>query len=356
MQTKEKEIIISIVIPYYCTPKDLYSKCMESILSAPSDRIEVLVIDDGSPQEFYPVLNQYTNDSRVKLIHTPNAGVSSARNRGIKEATGYWVMFVDSDDFVATDALNSIIRYAENNHGDVILFNGGTYSNGKIKNNTSFLKEGINYAANAENQLSVMSSALSVGLLPQGYVQYFSLGAPVCKLIRTDFLKENDICFDTSATFAEDTLFSLQVYNTANDIRYKDYYLYYYVRNSSSITHRYRPGLSEEMDVFFNKVMAFLKANKLESELEYAYYVRVQFEIGRVFTREFFHSENHDKNRRKKYFAFLHSEPYLHTLEKNYVTRKGFEMKVKYYLIMHGHGKLYDQLYTARRKRLLRKA
>ena len=342
------DCVISIIIPFYCTPKQFFVKCMESILGGQNDEIEIIVIDDGSPKEYFSILNTYSNNSQVRIIHTLNAGVSSARNRGIKEASGKWILFVDSDDYLDTAALKKVLAYARANFGDVVLFNGGSDKDGKFFYNTTFLKQDINYAADEEKRIMIMESALSVGQIPRGYRQFFSLGAPYCKLIRTDFLKEHNLLFDVNVKFAEDTLFSLQAFHLAKDIRFVDLNLYYYVFYQGSATRRYRPGLSDDMDVFFKRVITFIKSNNLENYLEKAYYTRVQFEVEHCAVSEFFHPDNKNRNAKALFRAFIKKEPYYTALKMNYIHNdkrvkgdKGIKGTIKYYIILHGYGELF---------------
>jgi len=89
---------ISVVIPAYNTALWL-SQCLDSLLAQTHEKIEIIVVDDGSQDDTLPIIQKYAaRDSRVKAIHKKNGGVTSARLRGIAEATGDWIGFVDSDD------------------------------------------------------------------------------------------------------------------------------------------------------------------------------------------------------------------------------------------------------------------
>ncbi len=334
--------IISIIIPYYCTPKEYFSRCMASILNLQSDEIEVIIVDDGSSKDFYPVLEAYSECSNVRVIHTKNSGVSAARNRGIDEASGKWILFADSDDYFNTSALEKVLQYAKERSGDIVLFNGGRDYKGKINYNTTFLKENINYAANEKKRISIMESALAVGFIPKGYRQFFSLGAPYCKLLRTEFLRKNNLKFDLDVKFAEDTLFSLEIYVKAKEIYFVDVNLYYYVFFPQSATRRFRPGLSEDMNVFFKYVAAVLKNNHLEGALEKAYYTRAQVEVRRSFKFEFFHPENSNGNSKADFLRFISQEPYYTAIKRNYLPGKGIKGKTKQFLMENGHGKLFN--------------
>ena len=336
--------IISIIIPYYCTPKEYFNKCMASILSLQSDEIEVIIVDDGSPKDFYPILEAYSECSNVKIIHTDNSGVSAARNRGIDEASGKWILFADSDDYLNTGALEKVLQYAKGHSGEIVLFNGGRDYKGKIDYNTTFLKDNINYAANDKNRVTVMESALALGFIPKGYRQFFTLGAPYCKLLSTEFLRKNYLKFDTDVKFAEDTLFALHVYMKAKAIFYVDVILYYYVFFPQSATRRFRPGLSHDMDIFFKHVAAFIEKNHLEEALEKAYYTRAQVEVRRSFTLEFFHPDNPNGNTRDDFLRFISQEPYYTAIKRNYLPGKGIRGKIKQFLMENGHGKFFNYL------------
>ena len=100
---------ISIIVPVYKTEKYVL-KCLDSILAQTYKNFEVLVIDDGSPDDSGRLIDQVAlMDSRVKVYHKPNGGVSSARNLGLNKAEGEWICFCDSDDMLYSDALSTMI-------------------------------------------------------------------------------------------------------------------------------------------------------------------------------------------------------------------------------------------------------
>lgn len=101
--------LLSIIVPVYNTAPWL-RKCLDSIINQTYRNIEIICVDDGSTDDSLAVLQQYTaQDSRVKVIHQENAGVSVARNRGLDEATGEYVTFVDADDWLELDAYEKTV-------------------------------------------------------------------------------------------------------------------------------------------------------------------------------------------------------------------------------------------------------
>lgn len=118
-----QNIIISFIIPAY-NVEDYLGKCLDSILSQTDNRHEIIIIDDGSIDRTGAIADSYAErDNTVKVIHTPNRGVSCARNTGLDNAHGEWIWFVDSDDCLLPEAIDSTEKYLRNRNCDVV-FNG----------------------------------------------------------------------------------------------------------------------------------------------------------------------------------------------------------------------------------------
>ena len=100
---------ISVVVPVYNVEKYL-RKCIDSIINQTYKNLEIILVDDGSPDKCGEICDEYAKkDNRVKVIHKKNAGVSSARNDGIDNATGEYIIFVDSDDWLEDNAIEIMV-------------------------------------------------------------------------------------------------------------------------------------------------------------------------------------------------------------------------------------------------------
>ena len=103
-----KQVKISIIVPVYKVEQYL-SKCIESILAQTFQNWELLLIDDGSPDNSGKICDEYAlKDSRIRVFHKENGGVSSARNLGIDNARGEWITFIDSDDYIQPGFLEGL--------------------------------------------------------------------------------------------------------------------------------------------------------------------------------------------------------------------------------------------------------
>ena len=115
--------LISVIVPVYNTEKYL-DECVQSILNQSFTDFELLLIDDGSTDRSGAICDQYAaKDERVRVFHTENGGVSSARNVGLDEAKGEWIAFVDSDDWVSSKLLECLYSEAEKGKHDLVFCN-----------------------------------------------------------------------------------------------------------------------------------------------------------------------------------------------------------------------------------------
>ena len=112
---------ISVIIPVYNTEKYL-RRCIDSVLAQTYQDFELLLIDDGSKDSSGAICDEYASqDTRVRVFHKENGGVSSARNLGLDHARGEWITFVDADDWMADDMLQQMLDTADAEGADVVL-------------------------------------------------------------------------------------------------------------------------------------------------------------------------------------------------------------------------------------------
>ena len=114
------DITISIVVPVYKVEKYL-SQCIDSIRNQTYTNIQIILVDDGSPDKCGEVCDEYANaDKRILVIHKQNGGLSDARNAGIEKASGEYIFFVDSDDFISKDCIEVLLDYSKKYDADIV--------------------------------------------------------------------------------------------------------------------------------------------------------------------------------------------------------------------------------------------
>lgn len=123
--------LISLIVPCYKVEQYL-PKCIDSLLSQTYSNLEIWLVDDGSPDNCGKICDEYgAKDNRIKVIHKENGGLADARNVAIDQATGEWIVFVDSDDFVSEDYIETLYELVKRNHCNIGVawlhaFNEGT--------------------------------------------------------------------------------------------------------------------------------------------------------------------------------------------------------------------------------------
>ena len=211
--------IISVIIPVYNAQRYLW-ECLDSVLNQTLDQIEVICIDDGSTDFSHEILEQYAGqDSMVKLFSQQNCGVGVARNRGIEEANGKYLFFMDADDFIDADLLKDAHERAESVDADIVLFPIDTYDQ------ITHLRSPRPWML--EEKLLPKKSFFSWKDIPDHIFNITSPGA--CnKLCKSEFVKKNRLKF-AEFLHSEDVVFTLPALAlaeriTTSSMRFKYYY------------------------------------------------------------------------------------------------------------------------------------
>ena len=143
--------LISIIVPIYKVENYL-KRCIDSILNQTYTNLEIILVDDGSPDNCGIICDEYAKqDCRVKVIHKKNGGLSDARNCGIKVSTGEYLIFVDSDDYILKNMCETLLKNALENNADIVSCNfKEVYLNGQEKINKQSQNQQISIVSNAE--------------------------------------------------------------------------------------------------------------------------------------------------------------------------------------------------------------
>jgi len=214
---------ISIIIPAF-NVEQYIPKCLDSILQQDCGNYELIVVNDGSTDGTQFLLERYAaGHSNMKVICQLNTGMSTARNRGLMEAQGEYVMFVDSDDWLCDNALANLCPHL--NGEDVVCFNSKKY----IENENRYVE---NHRPVPESIMSGWDYFNAQRLLPTE-VHFVCIWQ---RVYRRDFLKENSLRFAEGILRAEDDLFSTMVMYHAQSLKALDICCYVYRIRQSSIT------------------------------------------------------------------------------------------------------------------------
>ena len=123
MESANNVSLLSVIVPVYKVEQYL-EKCVDSILGQTFKNIEIILVDDGSPDNSGVICDEYAKkDHRIEVIHKSNGGVSNARNVAIEQANGEYLMFIDSDDIVSDDLCKVLFEMLKNNNADISICN-----------------------------------------------------------------------------------------------------------------------------------------------------------------------------------------------------------------------------------------
>ena len=218
---------LSVIIPVYNGEKYL-NDTLEKISSQNADDVEIILVNDGSKDKSGSICDEFAkNDKRFKVYHKENGGVSTARNLGLDKATGDFVAFVDSDDFVTSNYLASLKFFAFQNY-DLYSFNVIRKTNEELMLYGKILEE-----CHSDNPFELMLSLFAS-------FDFFS-GSPINKLFKRSIIEKNKLRFDESLTICEDMLFNFNYIKHCKNMMHTNSALYIYVLNPESLTRNRKP-------------------------------------------------------------------------------------------------------------------
>lgn len=210
MQSKK----VSVIVPIYNVEKYI-GKCVDSIRNQDYPNIEIILVDDGSPDKSPQIIDEMaSNDDRIKVIHEKNGGVSSARNRGIAAATGEYIMFVDGDDWVDDDYVSYFVDLIEKHGCDI----------GMDKNNYMVEK--------------TMSADKSYRVSAEKAIEWIYLGtlfvAVWNKIYKTSLLRESGVLFNEEIWYGEGMLFNIECLQCVEEVAIGEKAVYHQTYNPDS--------------------------------------------------------------------------------------------------------------------------
>lgn len=248
----DRTSLVSVIIPCYNVEKYI-SKSLESVLLQTYTHLEIICINDGSTDETLCFLKKIAaKDSRVLITDQNNGGLSAARNRGISEASGDFIMFLDADDWLERDAVQLALEIED---ADLLCF---SY-------NRIFQNKSVPRTLNLNGKFTgTFIQRRIVGLLEEELrdpSQADSIVTAWGKLYRTEIITKNNVRFtDTKMIGTEDALFNIQYLEFAQKVKVIDIPLYNYRKiNYDSLTKTYKPELFYQWKVMYSMVQEIIK-------------------------------------------------------------------------------------------------
>lgn len=220
-----KEPLISVIVPIYNVEKYL-DRCIESIVNQTYSNLEIILVDDGSPDNCPRICDDWAEkDNRIKVVHKENGGLSDARNAGLLIATGEFVSFIDSDDFIEFHFYEILLLMLNKTHADIAACGFLRFSD------QNAIKERIDTA----NVVVLNTEEALIEIINYGLVKQVVWN----KLYKKSVVE--GVTFDIGKIH-EDTFWSYKIFGKARQtVVVNDYLGYYYFQRNDSITGQYNP-------------------------------------------------------------------------------------------------------------------
>jgi len=325
---------LSIIVPIYKIPIEYLNKCLESLASIDSQDIEIILVDDGSPDSCGEVCEKYAQrDKRIITIHTKNNGVSAARNIGIQASSGKWVTFVDGDDWIEADYVKELLDVADETNSDIVFFSG--YLNHDINQREGHFAYGNKKIFDRSNNFEqLIRRVMTIHSFTIKKFEILPIDAAWGKIYRNDFLRKNNIMFPVGIPVSEDGLFFLYAIKKAERIVYYDKCVYHYRFNIESAMNQYRPHADIEQSQYLEKLHEYIDSFE-DVGLEDAYYLRVLVSMRHCMAQKYFHVKNRESylRKRREFIELIKCEPYRSALKSKSLYKSSYTLYLRTILI-----------------------
>lgn len=255
--------MVSIIIPVY-NLEFYIEKCINSCLKQTFDDIEIIAINDGSTDLSGVILDRYALlDARFRVFHQRNQGVVSARNKGILEASGEWLVFVDGDDYVAEDAIALLLNAVLQDNADIAV--GGF-----------FIERGLKLIPQ-ENSLPFGNQSKDIACALLAEKLQFSLCG---KIFKTNLFE--GLAVPSNLKIGEDAYSVIQLCDKAYKINVDTSPIYYYVQRKESVMNNPSESAIQSRILFVHLVSTFYKRKEYFNNIDFQNY------YGRWLLNEYF--------------------------------------------------------------------
>lgn len=236
--------LVTVVVPIYNVERYL-ERCLSSIVNQTYTNLEILLVDDGSTDSCPAICDRFAEqDSRIRVIHKENAGLGMARNTGIDHATGDYICFFDSDDYVETDTIAACVAAAEANEADMVVFG-----------HDDIMAEGVvcgTYAPNAPQSLFV-GKEITRRLLPMSmYGDWNTVLSAWNKLYSFSVIRDSGWRFVSERDIISEDYYSLTALHAhLRRVCVLDRTFYHYMVNTASLSRSFKADRFEKIKTFY---------------------------------------------------------------------------------------------------------
>lgn len=307
---------ISVIVPVYKVEQYL-DRCMRSLLAQTMPDIEIILVDDGSPDRCPEMCDAYAaQDTRIRVIHKKNGGLGYARNSGLEIAEGEYIAFLDSDDYIAGDMYEKMYAAAKEYDADVVLAGintvGGILFGGKEEIKVTHCFRETELFVGPEGRRKLLQGF--IGAAPEEKDDSRYDFAVWKNIYRGDMIRNNRIRFCSEREIAaEDLMFQLSVIPFVNRAVGIPGAYSYYCHNGASLSKSYRPDRFERCMHVVSKVMERMPPEMTEEDYRLYLDRHIQAHARYVSIQEVFHARECGMSRKelKERLQAINTHPVL---------------------------------------------
>lgn len=250
--------LVSIIVPIY-NVENYLSRCVDSLRAQTLTEIEIILVNDGSTDNSGQLVDHYGKiDTRIKVIHQENGGLSSARNTGMQIVSGKYIGFVDSDDWVEPEMYEKLYTTAKMDDSDIVLCASQTVINGKVDQRVlPHQKTGVYTKEEIIDEFVLPVMGLRSLYSGQKNLMVVAVWIHIYK---TDIIQTNRVTFLSEREILnEDYLFNLQAYLNAKTISVIHDVCYNYELRMESLSRNYRKNMWHRKKVLLSKMADIIR-------------------------------------------------------------------------------------------------
>lgn len=249
--------LVSVIVPIYKVENYL-RECIDSIIYQTYTNLEIILVDDGSPDNCPAICDEYAeNDNRIKVVHKENGGLSSSRNAGLEIATGEYIAFVDSDDYIDKTFIEKLYNGITENDYDLCFCKVKLLFDDRVEDMAELsLKTGLSYDKFVEHIFHCNRDKI--------------IRCYVCRILFSNKIFKNGFRFNELIKFAEDKPFLMECLRGVNNYNVVNEYLYVYRQNSMSLCHTYRNNLIESSMTSYDATISMINDAEIRSYYSYS--------------------------------------------------------------------------------------
>lgn len=323
--------LVSVVVPVYNVEQYL-DRCVKSIVSQTYSNLEILLIDDGSPDNCPHKCDEWANrDSRIRVVHKINAGLGMARNTGIDHSNGEYICFIDSDDYIAPHTIEKAFHLAKANNADVVSYGYCTVDkDGKIVREFKPSTDKNVYSGE-----DVLEYILPNMLAPNCSAKNATnLWMSMCGGLYSSACIENANWRMVSERqiISEDTYSLLKLYGSVDRVVVYSECCYFYCENESSLTHVFKKDRFSRIKIFYdecvNAAIELAYSEKIMNYLAYPYLSNTIAALKMIVQSDL------SSNEKREEFSKIVNDAHLQKVLKKYdMSEDSFNRKLLFRLL-----------------------